>query len=71
MAANQVQHDRSKHIAVDYHFVWERVVVGDLIVCYIFTTKQIADIFTEGLLPTVSFLRCNLSVRPPEQLQRV
>lgn len=35
MTANPVQHDRSKHIAVDYHFVQERVPHGDLIGRYI------------------------------------
>ena len=32
MTVNPVQHDRSKHIAVDYHFVHERVAHGDLVV---------------------------------------
>lgn len=35
MTANPVMHDRSKHIAVDYHFVRERVAAGDLTVRYI------------------------------------
>jgi len=32
MFANPIHHDRSKHIAVDYHFVRERVAAGDLVV---------------------------------------
>ena len=49
MIANPVMHDRSKHIAVDYHFVRERVAARDLTVRYILTCLQVADIFTFGL----------------------
>ena len=35
MEVNPVQHDRSKHIMVDYHFVHERVTYGVLVVRYI------------------------------------
>lgn len=45
---NPVLHDRSKHIAVDYHFVRERVSHGDLVVRYVSTKLQL-DIFTKGL----------------------
>lgn len=46
---NPVLHDRSKHITVDYHFVRECVAHGDLIVRYVPTKLQLADIFTKGL----------------------
>ena len=32
MVVNPVQHDRSKHIAVDYHFFRERIAHDDLVV---------------------------------------
>ena len=35
MYAKRVQHDRSKNIVLDYHFVWERAAAGDLFICYI------------------------------------
>ena len=35
MEVNPVQHDRSKHIMLDYHFVHERVTYGVLVVRYI------------------------------------
>jgi len=35
MSTNPVQHDRSKHIVVDYHFVRERVADRDLVLRYI------------------------------------
>ena len=64
MMVNPVQHDRSKHIAVDYHFVHERVALGDLVVRYIPTQLQLADIFTKGLSSKLfEFFRDNLSVR--------
>ena len=49
MSANPVLHDRSKDIVVDYHFVRERVAAGELVVRYIPTGLQVADMFTKGL----------------------
>ena len=49
MFANLIQHDRSKYIAIDYHFVCERVASGDLVVRYILTSSQVADMLTKGL----------------------
>ena len=42
MSANPIRHDRSKHIAVDYHFVREWVAAGDLVVRYIPTSLQLS-----------------------------
>ena len=47
--ANPVQHDYSKHITMDYHFVQEQITDGDLVIRYIPTWLQTADIFTKGL----------------------
>ena len=49
MIVNPFQHDRSKYIAVDYHFVRKRVAHGDLVVRYIPTRLQLADILPKGL----------------------
>jgi len=35
LTANPSHHDHSKHIAVDYHFVRERVAAGDVVVRYV------------------------------------
>jgi hypothetical protein len=49
LASNPVSHARTKHVEVDYHFVREKVVNKDVLVKFIFTHDQLANIFTKGL----------------------
>jgi hypothetical protein len=56
LASNPVFHGRTKHIEVDYHFVRENVVRGDLLLQFISTHDQLADIFTKAL-PSTRFLQ--------------
>ena len=64
MSSNPVQHQRTKHIKIDLHFVRERVALGDVRVMHVPTSAQYADIFTKGL-PTSLFqeFRSSLNVQ--------
>ncbi|GAA0185307.1 hypothetical protein LIER_32595 [Lithospermum erythrorhizon] len=58
LAYNHVLHSRSKYIAIDYHFVREKVLLGDLKVQHVPTQLQLADIFTKPSLLRSSKLSC-------------
>lgn len=66
LSTNPVQHQRTKHIEIDIHFVRERVAVGAVCVLHVPSAHQYADIFTKGL-PSSLFtsFRSSLSVQPP------
>uniref|UniRef100_A0A8R7UV17 Reverse transcriptase Ty1/copia-type domain-containing protein n=1 Tax=Triticum urartu TaxID=4572 RepID=A0A8R7UV17_TRIUA len=65
LSTNPVQHQRTKHVEIDLHFVRERVAFGDVRVLHVPTSSQCADIFTKGLPSTVfNEFRYSLNVRP-------
>jgi hypothetical protein len=66
LISNLIFHARTKHIEVDYHFVHEKVLNRDILIKFISTLDQVADIFTKGL-PSTHFLplRSKLIVVPP------
>ena len=49
MTKNQVMRTRSKHIALDFHFICEQVKSHDLSVSSVSLVDQLADIFTKHL----------------------
>jgi hypothetical protein len=49
-----VQHQRTKHIEIDLHFIRDKVAVGAVRVLHVPTTSQYTDFFTKGL-PSLVF----------------
>nr|GEW66577.1 copia protein [Tanacetum cinerariifolium] len=54
ISCNPVQHSRTKHIAIRYHFIKEHVEKGTVELYFVKTDYQLADIFTKAL-PTYRF----------------
>jgi hypothetical protein len=49
MAENPIEHSRTKHIDIRYHFLRDHQQRGDIEIAYINTKDQLADIFTKPL----------------------
>ena len=47
LSKNPVNHQRSKHIDVKYHFIRHEIYIGNVNVFYIHTSVNVADIFTK------------------------
>nr|GEX81696.1 retrovirus-related Pol polyprotein from transposon TNT 1-94 [Tanacetum cinerariifolium] len=69
-----VQHSRTKHIAVRYHFVKEHVEKGTIELYFVKTDYQLADIFTKALpADRFNYLVCHLGMcsLSPKELERL
>jgi hypothetical protein len=63
LSTNPVQHQRTKHVEIDLHFVREKVAIGQVYVIHVPMTSRFADIFTKGLPSSVfNEFRSNLNI---------
>jgi hypothetical protein len=63
LSTNLIQHQRTKHVEIDLHFVRDRVAIGDIHVLHIPTISQFTDIFMKGLPTSVfSEFRSSLNI---------
>nr|GEW85011.1 hypothetical protein [Tanacetum cinerariifolium] len=72
ISCNTVQHSRTKHIAVRYHFIKEHVEKGMIELYFVKTDYQLADIFTKALLANrFNYLVRHLGMRSlsPKELE--
>nr|GEV92804.1 retrovirus-related Pol polyprotein from transposon TNT 1-94 [Tanacetum cinerariifolium] len=74
ISCNAVQHSRTKHIAVRYHFIKEHVERGTIELYFVKTDYQLADLFTKALpVDRFNYLVCHLCMRSlsPQELDRL
>jgi hypothetical protein len=63
MADNPIEHNRTKHINIRYHFLRDHQQNEDIEIAYVSTHNQLADIFTKPLdEKTFSKLRNELNI---------
>nr|GEX89201.1 retrovirus-related Pol polyprotein from transposon TNT 1-94 [Tanacetum cinerariifolium] len=74
LCCNNVQHSRSKHIDIRYHFIKEQVENGVIELYFVNTEYQLADLFTKSLgRDIIEFLTNKLGMRSftPETLKKL
>ena len=49
MIENSLFHDKTKHIEVKYHYIWDMVQKGVVELKYVPTEKQVAGVLTKPL----------------------
>ena len=49
LTKNPIQHSRTKHIEIRHHFIREHVNSGDVVLNFVKSEHQLADIFTKPL----------------------
>ena len=72
LCCNNVQHSRSKHIDIRYHFIKEQVENGVVELYFVRTDYQLADIFMKALpRERLNFLieKLGMKIMSPETLK--
>ncbi|GKE62313.1 hypothetical protein Tco_1512680, partial [Tanacetum coccineum] len=72
ISCNPVQHSKTKHIDIRYHFIKEHVEKGTVEIYFVGTEYQLADLFTKALLKErFEYLvhRIGISCMTPTQLE--
>lgn len=66
LSTKPVQHQHTKHVKIDIHFIRDKVALGQIRVLQVPSSSQYANIFTKGL-PTSLFhdFRSSLNIRCP------
>ena len=63
LSKNHVQQSQTKHIDIRHHFLHDNVLKGDILLEFIYTENQIADILTKPLkIETHAKLRRELGI---------
>jgi hypothetical protein len=63
LSTNPVQHQHTKHVEIDLHFVREKVAISQVHVLHVLMTSQFTDIFTKGLPSSIfNEFRSNLNI---------
>ncbi|GJR70208.1 hypothetical protein Tco_0016273 [Tanacetum coccineum] len=74
ISCNLVQHSRTKHINIRYHFIKKHVEQGTIELYFVGTEYQLADIFTKALPKEMfKYLVHRISMRcvTPTELERL
>jgi len=72
LAKNLVFHARMKYIEIQYHFIKEKVISGDIELTHVSTNEQLADIFIKPL-GRIKFesMRSRLQIQSLEELNKL
>ncbi|KAK8664822.1 hypothetical protein V6N13_084595 [Hibiscus sabdariffa] len=72
MSANPTHHAKVKHVEIDLHFVREKVLSGQLLVNFVPSTEQYADILTKPIPPSLfGQMRKRLGIISSDEVQQV